>query len=308
MSARFSAVALAPILALASALPLSAAPRDSAPVDLGPILVTTEVVTLTVRPGVTLRYLAIFKPNTLPATAVILFAGGNGLLDINANGKIGTDLEKNFLVRSRARFAGQGLLVAVVDTPGKVLLDGQIRLSPQYAQDIGHVIQDVRKRLKHWHNVKVWLVGTSSGTLSAAGVAARMPLIKAIPPYPAARKEKDNRWRASGIVLTSTQTEYVNEEDLTCGKIVYDAKLSAINVPALLVSHKDDKCLCSPPGAAPNVIAALTSVPANAKHGISFMDGDRPLSPSACQALTPHGFFGIEDTVVKAIADWIQAH
>ena len=301
MLTRFPAVALAPLLMLAMTFPLPAAQREAVPVDLDPILLTTEVVTLTVRPGVTLRYLAISKPKMWPGTAVILFAGGNGLLDIKPNGTIGTDLDKNFLVRSRFRFARQGLFVAVVDTPGKVLLNGQIRLSLQYAQDIGHVIQDIRARLKHTLDVRVWLVGTSSGTLSAAGVAARMPLIKAIPST--LRTKHANLRRASGIVLTSTQSTLVPG---LCGKTVFDATLSAINVPALLVAHKSDGCQCSPASAVGAVLAALTKSPA--KHNILFTKSDPPQSKGPCLAMTPHGFFGVEDAAVKAIADWIQEH
>src|SRR5262245_65485090 len=129
-------------------------------------------VEVTVRPGLTIKYLAL-TPNIKPRHAVILFAGGNGLLDLQPDGSIGTNLSGNFLVRSRDRFVTRGLFVAVVDTPNQVAIDGNVRLSAQYAQDMAHVIAEVRNRIPD--GGKVWLIGTSTGTISAASIADRLP-------------------------------------------------------------------------------------------------------------------------------------
>ena len=141
-------------------------------------------VEVQVRPGVTVKYLAL-APTTRPGDAVILFAGGNGLLNLQPDGSIGTNLSGNFLVRSRDRFVKRNLFVAVVDTPNQVAIDGNVRLSSQYAQDMAHVIADVRNRIPD--GAKVWLIGTSTGTMSAASIAARLPHI--------ATPTKDNRRR-----------------------------------------------------------------------------------------------------------------
>ena len=108
----------------------------------------------------------------MPRDAVILFAGGNGLLILQPNGMIGTNLSGNFLVRSRDLFVQRNLFVAVVDTPNQVAIDGNVRLSAQYAEDNVHVIADVRRSRPRR---QVWLVGTSTGTMSAASIAARLP-------------------------------------------------------------------------------------------------------------------------------------
>src|SRR5262245_51894782 len=73
-----------------------------------------EVVTVRVRPGVTMKYLEI-KPSERPKAVVILFAGGNGELALQPSGKIGTDLALNFLISSRELFAQEGLAVAALD-------------------------------------------------------------------------------------------------------------------------------------------------------------------------------------------------
>jgi len=196
MSLRLAAVGIATLLPLAAlAAPSTVRSRASG--------LATEVVTVNVRPEVTVRYLAVFNRKAKPVAAVVLFSGGNGTLRLGARSSLGTG-RKNFLVRSRETFARQDLYVAVVDVPSDQQsgLNGEIRRSLQYAQDIARVIAEVRRRA----NAPVWLVGTSSGTISAAGVAARLPLQSS---------SGLNDDRPNGIVLTSTQTSLV---DNLCGR------------------------------------------------------------------------------------------
>lgn len=245
----------------------------------------TEVVTVDVRPGVTMKYLEI-RGSERPSATVILFAGGDGVLRLSSSGAIGTDLALNFLIHSRERFAGEGLAVAALDAASYLRkgMNGDIRLSAQHAQDVARVIAVLKKRI----GAPVWLVGTSSGTISAAGVAARLA-------------QSDPR--PDGVVLTSTQSTLVQG---LCGRTVYSANLAAIRVPVLAVSHRDDRCPCSPRSAAAGakLMAALSG--ASAKEHKVFTGGDPPLSKGLCQAREPHGFFGIEGEVVKAIAEWIR--
>jgi len=255
----------------------------------GPVVaqLKTEVVTVNVRPGVTMNYLEVTGGDR-PSAAVILFAGGNGVLDLQPSGSIRTDLALNFLIRSRELFAREGLVAAAVDVASdrRSGMNGDIRLAGQHAQDIARVVAVLRSRT----GVPVWLVGTSSGTLSAAGVAARLARSKSGP---------------DGVILTSTQTRLITG---LCGRTVYFAQLSAIRVPVLVVSHRDDGCPCSPgsPGVGSKLMATLRR--SSAKEHKIITGGDSPLSKAPCLARTPHGFFGIEGEVVKAIAEWINKH
>lgn len=241
-----------------------------------------EVVTVDVRPGVTMKFLEI-RGSERPSATVILFAGGDGVLRLQPSGKIGTDLSLNFLIRSREAFAREGLAVAALDVASDLRsgLNGNIRLSAQHAQDVARVIAVLRTRI----GAPVWVVGTSSGTISAAGVAARLA-------------QSDPR--PDGVVLTSTQSTLVQG---LCGRTVYFANLAAIRVPVLAVSHRDDRCPCSAAASA-KLMAALSG--ASAKEHKIFTGGDPPLSQGLCQAREPHGFFGIEGEVAKAIAEWIR--
>ena len=109
--------------------------------------------------------------------------------------------------------------------------------------------------------------------------------------------------RPDGIVTTSSMTVLTPY----CGMTVYEASLSAIHGAVLAISHRDDGCECSPGSAAAGakLVAALTGT-AVKEHKI-FTGGLPPVS-GPCAARAPHGFFGIEGSVVKAIADWIKSH
>jgi pimeloyl-ACP methyl ester carboxylesterase len=243
----------------------------------------TEIVDVQVRPGVTMRYL--WTPAAGRATAaVILLAGGKGALKLSPAGDFG-DLRLNFLIRSRDQFARHGLAVASLDAASDNLggMNGKIRMSSEYAQDVGKVIAEVKKRT----GVPVWVIGTSAGTLSAVNAGARSA------PLP------------DGIVLTSTMTTLDNAG--YCGMSVYNAPLASIRKPVLVVSHKDDGCACSPgsPEVGAKLVATFSGAPA--KEFKVFTGGSKPQSPP-CEAHSQHGYLGIEGEVVKWIADWIKAH
>jgi hypothetical protein len=259
-------VVLSPIL---GALPSAAQPPSA----------VRQVVDVPTRPNVTVRYLATqrFLGGGRVPVALVLLAGGNGLLQVSTTGQIGTSLRLNFLIRSREQFLLSGAaLVVAVDAPSDRPqgMDGAFRLSDAHAQDLQMVMQDVRTRFGH----SVWLVGTSSGTISVANAASR-----------------GLRGPHAGVVFTATQTRRVTG---LCGRTVFDATLATIRTPALVVSHRGDACYCSPAADADAVLAALTA--SMHKEKKIFTGGSRPVS-GKCEARSQHGFYGIE----KAVTDYI---
>jgi hypothetical protein len=280
MRGKVSSVSIAPFFVLSLAFSALAQPAQEK--------LKEEVVTLEVRPGVTMKYLGVAAGGP-PKAAVILLAGGNGALQLTPSGSMG-DLRVNFLVRSRGRFAREGLYVAALDADSdrQAGMDGAYRLSLGHAKEIGQFIADLKKRT----GVPVWLVGTSAGTLSTAGAAARLFAQNQLP-------------RPDGIVLTSTMTQV--DAAGHCGKSVYDAPLNTITAPVLVVSHQDDGCACSPGSAAIGATLLARFTGATVKEHKIFTGGNAPLS-GPCDARAPHGFFGLETEVVQAIADWIKSH
>lgn len=244
------------------------------------------VVDLPTRPGVTQRYLAI-PPSGRPKAVVVLFAGGNGLLNIDDAQEI-RGLRGNFLVRSRDLFRDRGLYVAVMDAPSDQKGPdgmGSFRTARDHAVDIGAVIADVRKRSG---GVPVWLVGTSRGTISAVNGAARLKAPQA----------------PDGLVLTSTLTAKAPGRNPRPGvaETVYDLDIEAIRVPTLIVYHRDDACFRTPPADVPALQRKLKGA---ARTGVIAIEGGLPPRSEACEAYAAHGFLGKEAETVDAIAGWI---
>ena len=249
-----------------------------------------EVAAIEVRPGVTIKYLGLAGGEP-PKAAVVLLAGGKGALKLSPSGAFGSDLGLNFLIRTRGRFAREGFYVAALDAASdqQAGMNGAYRLSQQHAREIGQVIADLKNRIP---GAPVWLVGTSAGTISTAGAATRLAAQNQFP-------------RPHGIVLTSAMTQLDGAG--YCGKSVYDASLSAFTGPVLLVSHQDDACPCSPGIAAIGATVLARFAGSSVKEHKIFTGGAAPLS-GPCDARAQHGFFGIENEVVKTIADWIKSH
>lgn len=237
-----------------------------------------ERMTLATRPGVT-ELVLITPPAAAPVASVILFTGGSGVLfardgagQLHLNGE-------NFLIRSRAKFAAAGFLVAAVDAPSDQP-DGMagFRGTQEHAQDIAVLIAYLRQRA----SVPVWLVGTSMGTISAANAAARL-----------------TRGGADGLVLTSS----IVVQTRSAAPIQTVVAVDQITLPTLFVHNRDDACpLCAFAFVAP-VMARFTG--AAKKELIAVSGGTTPQS-APCEALSRHGYIGIEDEVVGDVARWIK--
>jgi dienelactone hydrolase len=237
-----------------------------------------QIRTIPSRPGVTESFLLIQPPRP-PVASVILFMGGRGAIGLQ-HGRIGPR-NTNFLVRSRQRFAERGFLVAVVDVPSDRTSEALVRFrtSAEHAADVRALIAALRAEAP----VPVWLVGTSMGSVSAASAAARL-----------------SDGGPDGIVLTSSAMGQSRE----MGESLQDVALDRIRVPVLVVHHRDDGCPAARYADTSWAMRRLSAAPK--KELLTFSGGDAPQSPP-CEPLAPHGYFGIEERVVEAIAAWIIA-
>jgi hypothetical protein len=87
------------------------------------------------------------------------------------------------------------------------------------------------------------------------------------------------------------------------GETVFSAGSNAVAVPALVVANSRDGCSASPPGDAPALLAAMAGSP---RKEMVLVDSSE-LRSDPCQALSPHGYLGIEPSVIARIAGWIEA-
>lgn len=234
-----------------------------------------RVVDIPTRSGVTQRFLLIEPPGA--KAAVVLFAGGDGGLQLSSEGRP-SRVRNNFLVRSAPLFSAEGLAVAVIDAPSdrqsSPYLSG-FRQTAEHAADVKAVIAWLRAQTK----APVWLIGTSRGTQSVAGVATRLGGTEG----------------PDGIVLTATVLQDPK------GRPVPDMKVDALRIPVLVVHHEQDACRLCLFRDMPRLMRRLETV--SKKELITFRGGEDHGDP--CEALAYHGFNGLEKDVVARIAAWI---
>jgi len=220
----------------------------------------------------------LVAPTGPPSGTVLLFPGSWGARHFSS-GEQGVRLGTNFLVRTAPLFAEQGLLAAVIDTPSDQPggMTDDWRLGPQHVTDTRKVLETLEARGPG----PVVLIGTSRGTLSAAAVAARI-----------------SDPRVSGVILTSSMVEHGRGRWST----VYEAPLGKINIPVLIVHHREDDCRATPLGAALSLPRWLKKAPR-----VDFVEvsGGDPAISDSCEPLAPHGYLGRERQVIQVIADWI---
>ena len=237
---------------------------------------TSQVVDIPTRPSVTQRMVVLRVDK--PKAAVVLFAGGHGGLQISPSGSFKWG-EGNFVVRSRQLFAAHGLTVVVVDAPSDRQTSpylGGFRQKSEHVADIKAVIAWLKQQI----NIPVWLVGTSRGTQSAAFITTQLAPSEGGP---------------DGLVLTST---ILTDEK---SRPVPKMPLDRIQVPTLVVHHKQDGCELCKYGDLPQLMEKLTAVPR--KELLTFEGGKTKGNP--CEAMAYHGFNGIEQEVVTKVAEGI---
>ena len=82
-------------------------------------------------------------------------------------------------------------------------------------------------------------------------------------------------------------------------------QLSRVTIPALIVSHRNDACDLTPATGAYKLKQKLTG---SAKVEIAILEGGSPPQSEPCEAMSQHGFLGIEDEAVGTIVKFVKAH
>lgn len=239
--------------------------------------VTEAVVTLGTRPHVTLSFL-LLTPQ-YPIASVILLPGGHG--DLELNERLIARGSNNFLIRTREAFGKQGFQVAVIDAPSDrkpAGMRGGFRQSVEHVVDIEAVANYLKKR----ENVPVWLIGMSRGAESAVHVALHC------------------REAIAGLVLASAISQSKKG-----GGAVTRMQLESLKIPVLIVAHREDACEMTPASGAERIKNALTQSP---RAETLYFEGGSPSRSKPCEALSAHGFFGIEREVVDAVTAFIKSN
>jgi hypothetical protein len=184
------------------------------------VFASEEVVTIPTRSGVTLSYLLVQDTSATPEIIVISFVGGYGdigLVKLSQNQAPKFGPTANFLVRIRELMADADIVDVIVDSPSDTLPQGmtdRFRQGADHLADIRALIADLKMRFPH---AKVYLLGTSRGTISAAALAAKLG---------------DS---VQGTILTSTTTKRDR-----MGEALSGFDFTTIRIPVLLVHHRND--------------------------------------------------------------------
>jgi hypothetical protein len=218
------------------------------------------------------------RPAHEARASVVLMTGGNGLLSLDASGNV-IDSTGNFLIRSADLFLRSGLNVMMADAlPAHPAgLTQANRLSAAHAAELQGFINAA---LNRWGQ-PVWVVGTSNGSISTVTAAGFQPVLSGV----------------RGVIITSPVTQLTPANQPT-----FNVYASRITVPALVAWHQDDHCTISPPAGS---AALFALIPSSHKESHAFAHG-HSVATDPCGAFSEHGYAGIEEQVVREIAEFIR--
>ena len=240
-----------------------------------------RITTVSLPRGTELNLVVSKKPGSTPTTAALLFPGYPGVLraEAQAGGAPEFQLRGNFLVRARRHLVSDNVMTVLVDCPKDrwTNCDDSYRESDQYAADIAAAID----KLKADQGVsKIYLIGTSYGTVSTAFLARKLD------------------GRIDGAVHTSTFTDprAGRGRGPVHGLAMWEFNWATAHVDQLFVHHQDDPC---PLTQYRTIAARHGSIPLITVQGAKGVRGE------PCEAFSQHGFAGRERPVMLAIGDWI---
>lgn len=193
------------------------------------------------------------------------------ILFVGGNGVL-SEVSNNFLLRIKPKLIAEGFNVIVPDVPSDRPngINWTFRASDAHQHDLLAMIDWVRKQ----SSAPVFLIGTSNGSVSAANGAAF-----------AGREVR-------GAVLTSSVWNR-GMKAIPLGQIV---------IPILVVHNRDDNCPDSPFSGTEYEMKRL-HLSSNAT--LLAVSGGRKEGDD-CGGMSPHGYLGIEDSVVTPMVDWIK--
>ena len=211
-----------------------------------------------------------------PRGSIVMLPGGSGDIGIGTDGTLRHG--DNFVVRTRQSWVERGYAVVIPDTVDNQNLRG-LRHTSRYAD----IVRDLVRFARSQDGGPIYLLGTSQGSIAAMNGAAHAA-----------------QGTLTGVVLTESVSVLGGSRET-----VFSADPAQVQVPALIVANRDDRCTVSPPDDAPRIAAAMTKAQT---VDVTMVNGGANGSERPCGSLSPHGYFGIESTVIAQISDWLDAH
>lgn len=243
---------------------------------LAPTLASAEtparVLSLDIPGGGQLR--ALYDAPDRPRATIVMLPGGAGDIGLGADGE--TTRGDNFVVRSRALWVAAGFAVLIPDTIDGRNLRG-LRSARSYAGVVAALVASAHAQAAG----PVFLFGTSQGAIAAMNGAAHL-----------------HHKEIAGVVLSEAVSVPGGSHET-----VFDGHPDKVDVPALVVANGDDRCNVAPPDDVERIAAAMTRSPS---VKILHVSGGEQRSSRDCGSLSPHGYYGIESSVVNAVSAWMR--
>jgi dienelactone hydrolase len=201
-----------------------------------------------------------------PKAVVLLFIGGDGVLDLKPDG---STTKENPLNRSAGLWKSYGINSVLVDSPYDLgdARRGNVRGKSEHLSRVESVVNYYRNKF----NVPVWIFGHSMGTVTAIQFANQSELSAAI----------------TGIIIAGTHIG----ENLN----------SSFSKPVMAIHHQKEACPATPISASESIIKGRSK---DAKSELVMIDGGENVG-RACMGLAYHGFNKVEDQMVSAAAKFI---
>jgi dienelactone hydrolase len=201
-----------------------------------------------------------------PKAVVLLFIGGDGVLDLKPDG---STTKENPLNRSAGLWKSYGINSVLVDSPYDLgdARRGNVRGKSEHLSRVESVVNYYRNKF----NVPVWIFGHSMGTVTAIQFANQSERSAAI----------------TGIIIAGTHIG----ENLN----------SSFSKPVMAIHHQKEACPATPISASESIIKGRSK---DAKSELVMIDGGENVG-RACMGLAYHGFNKVEDQMVSAAAKFI---
>jgi hypothetical protein len=204
-----------------------------------------------------------------PRAVVLLFIGGDGLLDLKPDG---STTKENPLNRSVGLWQSYGINSVLVDSPFDLgdARRGNIRGKSEHLARVESVVKYYKNRF----NVPIWIFGHSMGTVTAIQFA----------------NQSEKSTAVSGIIIAGT---HIGEN------------LSAnFSKPVMAIHHQKEACAATPIAASVSIIKARSK---ETKSELVMIDGGENVG-RPCMGLAYHGFNKVEDQMVNVAAKFILSN
>jgi dienelactone hydrolase len=201
-----------------------------------------------------------------PKALVLLFIGGDGLLDLKPDG---STTKENPLNRSAGLWKSHDINSVLVDSPYDLgdARRGNVRGKVEHLSRVENVV----KYYKAKFGVPVWIFGHSMGTVTTIQFANQSERSAAI----------------AGIIIAGTHIG----ENLS----------PSFNKPVMAIHHQKEACPATPISASESIIKGRSK---DTKSELVMIDGGENVG-RVCMGLAYHGFNKVEDQMVSAAAKFI---